>query len=240
MLRGINRQNIFENRNDYKRFKECLEKAKEARDLKIFGYCFMSNHVHIVAGIGSEPIGTSLKRIGVSYASCYNRKYNRQGALFQDRFRSEPVEDDKYLLAVVRYVHQNPVRAEICKTAADYEWSSYADYIGEGDGLTDTNELLELFSNKPSEQVGLFEEFTREAGEEKFVDIGGVVCVSDEAIREKIADICGARSVGEFQGLPADEREQAIRMMRKSGISIRQIVRFTGASFWIARSYGRG
>ena len=81
MLRGINRQNIFEESEDYERFKKCLYYAKEKCGIKLLGYCLMSNHVHIVLTLGSEPIGNSIKRIGVRYASWYNWKYNRQGVI---------------------------------------------------------------------------------------------------------------------------------------------------------------
>jgi len=235
MMLGINHQNIFCEREDFEKFKDCLRKAKEDSGLKIPGYCLMDNHVHIVAIAGKEPIGTSFKRLGIRYASWYNRKYGRQGALFQDRFKSEPIEDDRYMLSVVRYVHLNPVKAGIRKNAREYEWSSYSDYVGKGDGLADTDAVLGIFSKNPAEQIRLFEEYTKEAGDEVFVDIGAVPCITDEAIREKMAGICGAANPGEFQALPTEERERAIRAMRKGGMSIRQIVRNTGVSFGIVR-----
>jgi REP element-mobilizing transposase RayT len=240
MLRGINRQNIFENDADYKQFKICLEKVKEVSGLKVYGYCLMSNHVHIVAGARVEPIGTSFKRVGVRYVSWYNRKYDRQGALFQDRYKSEPVEDDEYLLSVLRYLHQNPHKAGICKNVAAYKWSSYGDYVGKGDGLTDTKFVLEIYSKHISEQIRLFEEFTKESNEDEFADIDNVVYVSDGAVRKRITELCGAGSVAEFQALPTDERVCAISMMKGSGISIRKIVRHTGMSFGIVRGIGRG
>ena len=240
MLRGINRQNIFEYKEDFERFKTCLEKAKETGGIQIFGYCLMSNHVHIVVCTGDEPIGTSLKRIGVSYVSWYNKKYSRQGALFQDRYRSEPIEDDRYLLAVLRYIHQNPVKAGICKSAEKYEWSSYADYTGTGDGLTDTGFALSIYSKKTAEQVRLFEEFMKEESGDVFVDIDDEARSPDDVLRERIIEICGAKSVAEFQALPPDERVRAMRLMRAGGMSIRQIVRHTGVSFGIVRGIGGG
>ena len=240
MLRGINRQNIFEYKEDFEHFKTCLGKVKETSGLKVFGYCLMSNHIHIVVCAGEEPLGTSLKRIGVRYVSWYNRKYNRQGALFQDRYKSEPVEDDRYLLAVLRYIHQNPVKAGICEDVSKYEWSSYADYIGNGDGLTDTGFVLNIYSENTAEQERLFEEFTKEKSEDVFIDINDTVCVSDDALREQIIEICGARSVAEFQALPPAERVSAMRLMRMNGMSIRQIVRHTGVSFGIVRGIDRG
>ena len=159
ILRGINRQNIFENHEDYEKFAECLLYAKNKDGIKIYGYCLMSNHVHIVIGAGIESISISFKRIGVRYVSWYNRKYIRQGPLFQDRFRSEPIENDNYLLWALRYVHQNPVKAGMCKNPEEYKWSSFADYTGSGAGLTDTEEVLAMFSKNPADQVALFREF---------------------------------------------------------------------------------
>jgi len=239
MLRGINRQNIFESRGDYYHFKTCLEEVKAVSGLKVFAYCLMSNHAHILAGVGTEPLGTSFKRVGVRYAVWYNRKYNRQGQLFQNRYKSEPITDESYLLAAVRYLHQNPVKAKLCRNACDYEWSSYIDYVSGKDGLCDTETILGLFSESPGEQIRLFEEFSGEVGNDAFIDIDEIVCISDDAVREKMSDICGAGNVAEFQALPLDIQKSALLKMRKSGMSIRQIVRHTGASFGIVRGVGR-
>jgi len=238
-MRGINKQNIFESKEDFKHFKNCLEKVKDKCELKVLGYCLMSNHVHVVVSVGSEPIGVSFKRIGVMYAFWYNRKYNRQGPLFQNRYWSEPVEDDNYLISAIRYIHQNPLKAGICKDLAVYTWSSYKDYLEEGDGLTDTNLVLGIFSTIPAAQKRLFVEFTKKDSDEKFIDICETLYISDEAIRDRIMEICGAGNVGKFQALPRNEKTQAIREMRKSGISIRQIVKHTGVPIGIVRSFSR-
>jgi len=239
MLRGINRQNIFESREDYEHFKLSLLKVKEASGLRVFAYCLMSNHVHIVAGVGTEPLGTSFKRVGVRYAVWYNRKYNRQGPLFQNRYKSEPITDDTYLLAATRYIHQNPVKAGLCRKADAYEWSSYKEYLGIGGGICDTEVVLGLFSKSHMERSRLFEEFTRESSDDAFIEMNEAVCISEDAVSEKMLSISGAGSVAEFQALPADEQILALRTMRVSGMSIRQIVRHTGASFGIVRGVGR-
>lgn len=102
------------------RFKTCLEEVKAVSGLKMLAYCLLSNHVHIVAGVGTEPRGRSIKRIGVRYAVWYNRKYNRQEPLFQNRYKSEPITDDSCLLAATRYIHQNPVKAKVCTKGASH------------------------------------------------------------------------------------------------------------------------
>ena len=119
MLRGINQQVIFEDNEDYVKFIEVLCKYKAVSGYKVFAYCLMTNHIHILLKEENEPIELIIKRVGGSYAYWYNWKYYRKGHLFQDRYRSEPVENDSYFLTVLRYIHQNPVKANIVKNAVD-------------------------------------------------------------------------------------------------------------------------
>lgn len=84
----------------------------------------MNNHVHILIKEGNESLSKPMKRKGISYAYWYNFKYERSGDIFQDRYKSEPVEDDKYLLTVIRYIHQNPLKAGILEEINEYQWSS--------------------------------------------------------------------------------------------------------------------
>ena len=125
MLRGINQQVIFEDYEDYSKFIETIETYKAVSEYKVFAYCLMSNHIHILLKVEKEGLDLIMKRIAGSYVYWYNWKYYRKGHLFQDRFKSEPVEDDEYFLTVLRYIHQNPIKAGITKTIDDYKFSSY-------------------------------------------------------------------------------------------------------------------
>jgi REP element-mobilizing transposase RayT len=235
ILRGINRQNIFENPEDYEKLLRCLFDAKNKDGIKLYGYCLMTNHVHIIVGAGTEPISVSFKRIGVSYVSWYNRKYYRQGPLFQDRFKSEPIEDDSYLLLALRCIHQNPVKAGMCKSPEEYRWSSFTDYTGSGDGIADIEEVLAMFSKDPAAQSALFREFNREEEDVKFIDIDDA-CPSDEALKGRMIKICGVKSTGEFRAMNSNEKAHAIRLMRIDGMPMRQIVGLTGVPFGVVRA----
>ena len=125
MLRGINQQVIFEDYEDYSKFIETLETYKAVSGYKVFAYCLMSNHIHILLKVEKEDLDLIMKRIAGSYVYWYNWKYYRKGHLFQDRFKSEPVEDDEHFLTVLRYIHQNPIKVGITKTIDDYKFSSY-------------------------------------------------------------------------------------------------------------------
>ena len=85
----------------------------------------MSNHIHLLIEEGREDLGIVFRRIGARYVYWYNRKYKRSGHLFQDRYKSEAVKNDKYLLTVLRYIHQNPIKAGIENDIRKYPWSSY-------------------------------------------------------------------------------------------------------------------
>ena len=111
LLRGINRQQIFEDIEDFEKFLEVLKDCKAISDYKLFAYCLMSNHVHLLIKEEKEPIEQIMKRIATRFVYWYNIKYQRVGHLFQDRFKSEPVENDAYFMTVIRYIHQNPLKA---------------------------------------------------------------------------------------------------------------------------------
>ena len=113
ILRGINQQIIFEDSEDYTRFIETLDRYKAVSGYNVFAYCLMSNHIHMLIKAEKEEPDLIMKRIECSYVYWYNSKYYRSGHLFQDRFRSEPVETDEYFLTVLRYIHQNPIKAKL-------------------------------------------------------------------------------------------------------------------------------
>jgi len=144
IFRGINRQRIFEDDQDYQRFLQILEDAKKKSEYEIYGFCLMSNHVHLLMKEGSEDLGVSFKRIGACYVYYYNWKYQRRGHLFQDRYKSEVVEDTGYFLTVLRYIHQNPLKAKMVAKYEEYPWSSYMEYIKRA-RFCITNYALELF-----------------------------------------------------------------------------------------------
>jgi len=95
------------------KFLDIVKKYKDESGMRVYAWCLMNNHVHLLVREVDEDLSATMKRIGVSYASYYNWKYLTTGHLFQDRFRSESVESKRYFLTVIRYIHQNPVKAGI-------------------------------------------------------------------------------------------------------------------------------
>ena len=183
MLRGNERKNIFLDDKDKLRFMETVFEKEQGERFYMHAFCLMNNHVHLMLSEGNEDIGTAMKRITVSYVSYFNKKNKRVGHLFQDRFRSEVVEQDSYVLSLARYIHQNPVKAGMAARAADYKWSSYNCYLDKGNyfaKMLDTNVILGLFSANRERAIEEYKVFMNEATEERFVDLQEEVRMMDE------------------------------------------------------------
>lgn len=142
--RGNERKNIFLSDDDKLRFLETLARMKAKYNFILEAYCLMDNHVHMLINDNGNDISQILKSINISYVYYFNRIYRRTGHLFQDRFKSELISDDKYLLNVSKYIHNNPVKAGLVKKAEDYLWSSYVIYLGKKDNykLIDSSRIL--------------------------------------------------------------------------------------------------
>ena len=223
MLRGINQQTIFEDNEDFFKFVETLKNYKAVSGYKIFAYCLMSNHMHILIKVEKEDLNLIMKRIAGSYVYWYNWKYYRKGHLFQDRFRSEPVEDDAYFLTVLRYIHQNPVKSGLVKNIDNYNFSSYNDYVNEESEIVDLDFALSLM--KKDEFIA----FNNEKNDDACLDIEAKdFRINDIDAKKIIIKISKCNSVTEFQLLKPEQRNKYIKIFREKGLSIRQISRLTG------------
>jgi putative transposase len=230
IMRGINRQTLFENREDCDKFIQTLLRYREICKYKLYAYCLMNNHVHILLMEGKEPLETIMRRICGSYALWYNKKYDRVGYLFQDRFKSEPVEDDTYFLTVLRYILQNPVKAGIVAKIENYIWTNYIDYI-QGSNRTDTDFALEIFSLDREKACRSFIEYTNKVNDDKCLEIMEKRVISDDDARKIIKNHCKVNQAIDIQKFDRDRRNSYIRDLKKEyGLSIRQIERLTGIS----------
>jgi len=233
-FRGINKQNIFEEENDYQKLKKLLFTIKQELDFKIYSFIFMSNHVHLLFK-EEEPgdISTAMHKLLTSYAGWYNKKYSRSGSLFGDRYASKPVKEDKYLSSLVRYIHQNPIRAGVVSKLNDYKWSSYHDYISSDKYpvvLTDTGFLLDYLSSNKETSIQIFIKSNNEMIKEKY-EIGYSRRLTEEEIRTKIVTIINGKEPHTIVSLPKHERNSILkRLMEQENLSIRQIERATGIS----------
>ncbi len=219
-----------------------LEKYKEVSGYEIYGYCLMDNHIHLLFKEYEESIAQSLKRIGSSYVYWYNKKHDRCGHLFQDRFKSEVVEDDKYLLVVLRYIHQNPLKAGLVKAVSDYEWSSYKEYTNPGNNITDTQFILKMFDAAPGKALTLFESFMFQDSRDKCLEYtdGMSNLLSDDLVIAMIKTETGLDDPLQLGTIDRQARNEAIKKLREKGVTIKQFSQLTGINRGIVQKAGKG
>ncbi|KAB3526252.1 transposase [Alkaliphilus serpentinus] len=234
MLRGINGQTIFKDDEDFEMLINILKESKELSKYEVYAYCIMGNHIHLLMKEGIEDLGVSFRRIGAKYVYWYNSKHKRTGHLFQDRFKSEVVENDKYLLTVLRYIHQNPIKAGIVNDIAKYPWSSYNEYFGKKE-LCDTKFPLSLFADDKGVALELFKKFNKEETKEQCLEYEEVTRIHDIEAIEIIKDLSGVMVTTQLQDFEKEKRDKIIIEAKKEGLSIRQIERLTGISFGVIR-----
>jgi putative transposase len=234
ILRGSNRQVIFHDDADRIRFLDTVNRYKKKTKIKVYCWCLMSNHIHLLLEEGNEDISLTIKRIGVSFVWFYNQKYKTTGHLFQDRFRSENVEDDSYLLTVVRYIHNNPVKAGIVESPISYGWSSCSGYYEcsqNPTGLLDDEFVLGLFSENKSSALEEFKEFNEQENEDNCLDDKIRIRLSDEEAKEEIIKIISKEDIIKLKSLPKKNRDEIIcKIKRIEGLSQRQLARILGIS----------
>lgn len=175
MLRGNERKAVFMDEADKNRFVEIMLQKRETAANYLYAYCVMDNHVHMVVREreNGQELNTLMKRIGVSYATYFNKKYNRVGHVFQDRYKSEVIEDDAYLLSVIRYIHQNPVKAGLV-SGEKYKWSSYVWYLGRDVNLgllPEMESILDMLDTDRNKAIQKFKDFHNEEEQQSFIDV---------------------------------------------------------------------
>ncbi|TAH72823.1 MAG: transposase [Anaerolineaceae bacterium] len=130
VTRGNHKQNIFLDKTDYWQYIKYLRLIKDKHPFKLYSYCLMSNHIHLQIATIDTEIWTIMKGINWHYSKYFNAKYDTVGHLFQDRYYSEIIEKESYLLETSKYIHLNPVKACIVDSPIKYPWSSYGVYMG--------------------------------------------------------------------------------------------------------------
>lgn len=149
--RGNNRQPVFHKRADFAAFLAAMAELKERKPFRLYGYCLLNNHFHLLL----QPIETSISRIMqsllVSHTQRYHKHHRSGGHVWQGRFKSPVIQSDEHLLNVLRYIEANPLRAKVVRRADDYRWTSFrAHGLGEPDTLVDRLAAYEALARQPA------------------------------------------------------------------------------------------
>ncbi|WP_312562341.1 transposase [Anaerospora sp.] len=232
VLRGINRQDIFHTEEDFLNFLGIVKRVKAAQQFQLYAYCLMRNHIHLLIHEQNEDIAKTMKRIAVSYAGWYNSQYERTGHVFQDRFKSEPVEDHQYLLTVLRYIHNNPVKEYLVTNPEKYRWSSCKEYYEDAlpiDEVTDTAYILGAFSADKETGRTLLQDFMKLQDFDQILDIEKRERKSDAELEAHVEYLLDGQPVLRLATMNKQERNSFLQQLKKlKGVTQRQIARVTG------------
>jgi len=151
MCKSISEVTLFKDSQDKEKYLSLVKKYKKLYSVKIYGYCLMDNHAHLLIDANGSDISKIMHGINFSYAQYFNKKYERDGHLFKDRFKSKIVDDDRYLKTVSLYIHNNPTDiGEFKDSPEKYAFSSLGIFLGKKRDrfkLVDYGFVLSLFSN---------------------------------------------------------------------------------------------
>ena len=238
IIRGNERQRIFRSVEDKERFLETLRVKRKDGNFEYLAYCLMDNHVHLIIDQGEEDIAKIMQGINVRYAHYFNKRYDRIGHLFQDRFKSEVIEDERYLLATVRYIHNNPVKAGMVITPADYVWSSYDSYVDPRADLRIINRkvILSIFAEEESRAIALFKVFSVLNSEDTFIDIPAEVVAKKISIQNENQARTFVENYLQQQHIEKEalkdqkqiRNELIIQLKNQSHMSVREIANLLG------------
>ena len=164
--RGHNRKAVFATDDDCRYYLSNLKEWKQALGIKLYAWCLMTNHIHLIVEPGDNAMVVSqlMKRINGRQTALVNKLERRSGSLWEGRYKASPIQQDSYLLSCCRYVELNPVRAGMVEAPEAYHWSSYRERMG-------TLSPTMLDSNASYEMLGKTA-FTRRQAYEKFVHAG--------------------------------------------------------------------
>ena len=231
IVKGIGRQNLFEERADYEKFKEILKVVKAEMEFSLYAYCLMTNHVHLfIKEKEAGQISKIMSKILSHYAMWFNIKYLRTGPLFNNRYMSEPVEDERYYMSLIRYIHQNPLKARMVGRISQYQHSSYGEYVDGDDSFTDIGFFLDMLSDNRKFATEQFVEFNASDEEESF-EISASHRKSDAHIRRIIKSELDIEDPTLIKGFEIELRDAVIKkLVEEKGISKSALERETGLS----------
>jgi REP element-mobilizing transposase RayT len=172
MNRGRRGEVVFQSKDDYGRFIDILHEAIELFALRVSAYCLMDNHYHLLAQTPDANLSRCMRHINGVYTQRFNAQYGYDGQLFRGRYKSILVGEDRYLLRLVRYIHNNPLRAGIVKSAEQYEWSSHRGYLSRAEKWDWLHKqfILSMLAKDSKHRVRLYRSFMAEDEDKTFLD----------------------------------------------------------------------
>lgn len=192
IARGNNKEYIFRESIDKGYFIKLLRENSPIMEYEIYGYVFMDNHYHIIIQTNREKLQKIMHQINNKYSKYFNRKYKRVGHVFQGRYKAALIQDERYILNLLRYIHRNPVRAGLCTKVEDYRWSSDINYRKNIRSFINTDLVLEMLDKNSEAAVSKYKELTEAEEKTKYSELNAIgdeaykiLCESRKAIKQR-------------------------------------------------------
>lgn len=225
--RGIDRRQIFLDDADCICFLKFLSLVQD-EEFEVLAYCLMGNHIHLLIRTRKDSAAAmelAMKRLGIRFAAAHNHRYQRNGPVFQGRYKSVPVIGTRYFLRVLRYIHQNPVKAGLAAAMESYPWSSYLDYFGTRRTVlctVHTEYAQRLYDLEWLKNWHMQEEFNAAAFSEH------PQMLPDETARMVCSVVAGCPPE-QLSALPASRQHTLLRaLILQEGVRVPQLARLSG------------
>lgn len=157
--RGNNYQTIFFERESYLYFLRLVRRYLVDENISILAYCLMPNHYHFLVQCNGGNLSEAMQLLSLTYTKSINKRFNRVGSLFQGRFKAVLIDSDEYLVHLVRYIHLNPVKADLVKLASEWDFSSFSEYAGIRSGSLPSMELVRSMIDSEKEYFSCLTEY---------------------------------------------------------------------------------
>lgn len=228
MVRGINKEKIFQTNPNKEKALEIIGEKNLENKFHIYAYCIMDNHIHLLVKSELDDLSTIMKRINVTYAMYYNSLKGRIGPVFQDRFKSENVEDERYLYGAIRYIHNNPVVAKIITKPAKYKWSSMQEYLTGKDGLI--GQEAREFIHYSFKTKSKFTDFHSKADNNLYLEVEEDLKVISQEIGNRIVrEFLKKNQIGDLSSL-SNKDDLIVELLRTGRFTYEEISKLAGCS----------
>ncbi|MBD3392540.1 MAG: hypothetical protein GF418_10685 [Chitinivibrionales bacterium] len=246
MARGIDGRAVFIDDADRNRFLDLLSRGLSRVSYKCYGWSLMPNHYHLVIRASEEPLGPFMRRLNSTYARYFNRKNERKGYVFQDRFKSIPTQDQLYLEELIRYVHLNPLRAGICRdfrVLNRYLWSGHSCIMGYAKrGFQDVKTMLRRFGRDNESARKAYLGFLKKGVEDDETDFVRLIRQCNRGVADSGQPACWVIGDRPFiQKAVARDRENRARFAEyiRQGLTISDIAAHVARALGVKTKYLR-
>lgn len=223
VVQGLDHQKIFEENEDKDLYLDIVLRFKERFDMRLYAYCIMPNHAHLLLKEGEIDISSFMRRVGVSFVHWYKMNHAVEGPVFRGRYMSEPLQDESQILQVARFIHQEPVKAGLVREMEEYLWSSYRLYLYQN-SFIDTEAILDRLH-----YWGPYEEYMKLPEPAVYLEeVPPRFGKTDREVRALLLNRLSGKAIEELRYMPADMRDAILAKLRYDDkVSVTQLARVT-------------